>query len=145
MAPADVASADAMGATGRSGAGDRLHDLGLLSWRADCQEGNSCESAPVVLVAVVVVIVVLTVLLLILVAAARKLLVREGPILHHRCLILALCVAVLGATPVGAGWDDGCNSHSGLFAAIDVPRIALTEPQGFVLGYYHNSTLVGCP
>lgn len=118
---------------------------GLLSWRADCQEGNSCESASVVLVAMVVVIVVLTVLLLILVAAARKLLVREGPILHHRCLILALCVAVLGATPVGAGWDDGCNSHSGLFAAIDVPRIALTEPQGFVLGYYHRSTLVGCP
>lgn len=117
---------------------------GLLSWRADCQEGNSCESAPVVLVAIVVVIVVLTVLLLILIAAARKLLVREGPILHHRCLILALCVAVLGATPVRAGWDDGCNSHSGRYAAIDVPRIAMTEPQGFVLGYNHYSTLVGC-
>ena len=118
---------------------------GLLSWRADCQEGISCESTPAVFVAMGVVIVVLTVLLLILVAAARKLLVREGPILNRRCLILALCVAVLGATPVRAGWDDGCNLHSGLFAAIDVPRIALTEPQGFVLGYYHNSTLVGCP
>ena len=117
---------------------------GLLAWRADCQQGYLCVSAPVVAVATAVVIVVLAVLLLAVVAAVRKLLGREEPILDRRYVILALCVAALGATPVRAGWDDGCNSHSGRYAAIDLPRIALTEPQGFVLGYVDDSTLIGC-
>jgi hypothetical protein len=79
---------------------------GLLAWRADCQQGYSCESAPVVAVATAVVIVVLAVLLLVVVAAVRKLLGREGPTLDRRYVILAFWPDPVLRSTCSESWVD---------------------------------------
>lgn len=118
---------------------------GLLAWRAGCQAGYDCEPAWVVAVILVLVVGGLTGLVLVLAIAVRKRLVRPDRVaIRRQHVILALCMAVVLASPVRAGWDDGCNLHGGRVAMVEAPRIWLTEPAGFVLMYGGSQTLVRC-
>lgn len=120
--------------------------LGLMAWRSDCQNGYDCANAPIVAVLLVVVIGVLAAGMLLAALAARRLFGRPaGAAFGRRRTVAVLCAAIVLATPVRAGWDDGCNLHGGRFAMLEAPRIWLTEPGGFVLGYVGYQTLVNCP
>ena len=119
---------------------------GLLAWRSACQDGYDCEPAWVVAVVLVIVVGALTALLLVVAVTIRRLSTRrERPALGRPRVVLAVCVAIVLATPVRVGWDDGCNANGGRVAMVEAPRIWLTEPSGFVLGYSVVQTLVGCP
>lgn len=99
----------------------------------------------VVAVALVVVVGAVTALLLGIALAAGKLSARwNRPAFGRPRVVLAACVAMVLATPVRIGWDDGCNVHGGRVAMVEAPRIWLTEPDGFVLGYSVFQTLVDC-
>lgn len=119
---------------------------GLLAWRSDCADGYDCQPAWVAAAVLVFVVGGLTGLLLVVATGVGRLLARPGraAIRRPRAVLLAACVALVLATPVRAGWDDGCNLHGGRVAMVEAPRIWLTQPAGFVLIYSGAQTLVRC-
>ena len=100
---------------------------------------------PLVLVAVIAVSVTATVALALLsiLAAARWIAKRRA---RPGALAVGLCVGVglIAATPVEAGWHDGCNGHGGRVALIEAPRDWFGSPKGFHTAYTDISTLMSC-
>lgn len=61
-------------------------------------------------------------------------------------LAIGLCVGIglIAATPVQAGWHDGCNGHGGKVALIEAPRDWFGSPQSFHTTYTDIQTLMSC-
>jgi hypothetical protein len=61
-------------------------------------------------------------------------------------LAIGCCVAVglVAATPVQAGWHDGCNGHGGKVALIEAPRDWFGSPTSFHTTYTDIQTLMSC-
>jgi hypothetical protein len=100
---------------------------------------------PLVEVAVIALSVVAVVALvsLSLVVAVRWIAKRPA---RPGALAIGLCVGIglIAATPVEAGWHDGCNGHGGRVALIEAPRDWFGSPNSFHTAYTDIQTLMLC-
>jgi hypothetical protein len=71
---------------------------------------------------------------------------RRGPRAWLRpglaLVMVSAAAGLAAATPVGAGWDDGCNKHGARLPLIAGPQVWLGNPADVRLPYDEGATLV---
>jgi hypothetical protein len=123
--------------------------VALASW-VGCVGTENCIEPQYdeALVTALKVVVCVAGLGLVTLLAIRELMRRTGSVDTARpgAFAIGLCLAagLLAATPISAGWSDGCNAHGGRVALVEAPRVWFGEPEQVHASYLDIQTLMLC-
>jgi hypothetical protein len=122
----------------------------VAAWIRDCAAKTNCGSPEFGAIAPVAVLVMAAtaVACFLTLVAARRIADRHwnGPWAWPGAFGLGCCLAIglAAATPVRAGWHDGCNGHGGRVALVEAPRVWLGSPENVYAAYTDIQTAMAC-
>jgi hypothetical protein len=122
----------------------------VAAWIRDCADETNCGSPAFGAIAPVAVLVVAAtaVACFLTLPASGRVSRRHwiGPSAWPGVFGVGCCLAIglAAATPVRAGWHDGCNGHGGRVALIEGPRVWLGSPENVYTAYTDIQTAKAC-